>query len=66
VIWLTLLKRETSFTMRLAEESRDIEPARPLPEDEAYPDLRHDFARTPLTARLHRAAAAMCHDRAVK
>jgi len=66
VIWLTLLKRETSFGVRLAEESRDIEPARPLPEDEAYPDLRHDFARTALTARLHRAPAAMRHHRAVK
>jgi hypothetical protein len=66
VIWLTLLKRETSFGVRLAEELRDIEPARPLPEDEAYPDLRHDFARTPLTARPQRAAEAMRHHRAGK
>jgi hypothetical protein len=57
-VYLDYVMKEKAFGVRLAEESlRDIEAARPLLPDAAYVDLKQYFARTLLTARLHRAAA---------
>jgi len=57
-VYLDYVMKEKAFGVRLAEESlRDVEAARPLLPDAASVDLTQYFARTLLTARLHRAAA---------
>jgi hypothetical protein len=56
--YLEYVAKEKAFGVRLAEAStRSIEEARPLLRDAVYQDLHHYFARTLLTARLHRAVA---------
>jgi hypothetical protein len=51
--------REKAFGVRLAEASlQSVEQARPLLLSADYQDLHHHFARTLLTARVHRAVAA--------
>jgi hypothetical protein len=57
--FLRYVEAEKAFGVRLAEQAlRAIEQAKPLLRDEDFVDLRRYFARTLLTARLHRAVAA--------
>jgi hypothetical protein len=55
---LDYINRQKMYGVRLAQESiRSIERAQRALSEEAYRDLYHYFARTELTARLHRAVA---------
>jgi hypothetical protein len=55
---LDFINREKMHAIRLAQEAlRALERGRGTLRPEVYDDLRHYFARTELTARLHRAVA---------
>lgn len=55
---LDYINREKMHGIRLAQEAlRSLERGRRTLRDETYADLHHYFARTELTARLHRAVA---------
>jgi hypothetical protein len=55
---LDFINREKMHAIRLAQEAlRSLERGRGTLRPEVYDDLRHYFARTELTARLHRAVA---------
>ncbi len=55
---LDYVNREKMYGIRLAQEAiRSLERGRKTLRDETYEDLSHYFARTELTARLHRAVA---------
>lgn len=57
--WLRLIVTEKDHGVRLAKEALDlIDAAKPSLAKDRYEELRHVFARTWLTARLHRAVAA--------
>lgn len=57
--YLTYVLTEKNYGVRLTEQSlREIEKARPHLSADGYRDLHHHFARTLLTARLHRAVSA--------
>lgn len=56
--YLSYVRREKSYGVRLADDSlAAIQRAKPHLSEAAYQDLHHYFARTLLTARLHRAVA---------